>query len=400
MRVFREKAAGVCDEVCLWTGALTPVGIVVGNVGFESMVSLCGLAWLVRSLFQWKSPFEFVTRHPLFLPWLFWFSTILISLMANGAGSKGCGHDIAFVRFLLFGIALLDVSDRRPVGRYLARGLGAAVVLAVLNTVFAYAAGHDMLGKPLSRYQGKLKEAARYSGLGAYASVFFAAWAFGDREKKAGSRAMLFVLAALAFAQVVQTQVRTVVLAVLAGYGFIFVYGQARRFGLKKTALACSGAGVVLGIAFWKGEWWNMESMYDRWAIWQVSWEVWKEHPFIGVGVSSFQDAFARVSASGIVPPFEAPDGRVYFNAEQMHAHNLFLMLGCCTGIFGLASFLWLFVRSSMMSFAKPAGWRFGLAAWPVVLLVIGLTGFNIFHSWYNALVAFFFVLAGAREIR
>jgi hypothetical protein len=36
--------------------------------------------------------------------------------------------------------------------------------------------------------------------------------------------------------------------------------------------------------------------------------------------------------------------------------------------------------------------------AWPVVFLTIGITGFNIYHSWYQALFAFFMVLIGSLE--
>jgi len=38
--------------------------------------------------------------------------------------------------------------------------------------------------------------------------------------------------------------------------------------------------------------------------------------------------------------------------------------------------------------------WKSGLATWPVVFLVNGLAGSNIYSSWYQALFAFFVVLA------
>ena len=41
-------------------------------------------------------------------------------------------------------------------------------------------------------------------------------------------------------------------------------------------------------------------------------------------------------------------------------------------------------------------GYRIGLVAWPAVFLIIGITGFNIYHSWYQALLAFFLVLIGS----
>ncbi|SHK80152.1 O-antigen ligase [Desulfatibacillum alkenivorans DSM 16219] len=400
MDALREKFENGCDLVCLWAGALVPVGIVIGNVGFEAFAALASVAWILRSIVARDRTMERVADNPLTAPWMFWFGAILISLMVNGAGSKGALHDIAFVRFFLFGLAMLDVSNRRPVGPYLVGGLAAGVLFAAFNTILAYTIGVDMFARSLERYTGKLKEAARFSGLCAYACVFFVGWALGDRNILQNKKrlAILLFIAAIAFGQIVQTQVRTVVLAVLAGFVFIVFYGQGRKFGFKKVGLIAAGIFSLLGVAFYLGEWWNMESMYDRWVIWQVAVEIWKEHPAVGAGVGAFQDAFARISASGLVPPWEAPDGRVYFNVEQTHAHNLFLMIGACTGFLGLAAFGWLMVRACRLIYANPKGWRNGLPAWPVVLLVIGLTGFNIYHSWYHALFAFFLVLSGAKE--
>ncbi|MBI9077638.1 MAG: O-antigen ligase family protein [Desulfatibacillum sp.] len=400
MDSFREKLENTSDAVCLWAAALLPMGIVAGNVGFESAVALAGVAWILRALVARDNTVERISQNPLVAPWMFWFGAIIISLIVNGAGSKGALHDVAFIRFFLFGLALLDVSTRRPVRAYLIWGLATGVLLAALNTTLAYIVGGDMFGRPLERYTGKLKEAARFSGLCAYASVFFAGWAFGDPKILGNKKrlAVLLFLAALAFAQIIQTQVRTVVLATLVGFVFLFFYGQARKFGFIKVGLVALLVSTVLGVVFYLGEWWNMESMYDRWVIWQVAFEVWKEHPTVGAGVGAFQDAFARVSALGLVPPWEAPDGRIYFNAEQTHAHNLFLMIGSCTGFLGLAAFGWLMVRVCRLVYANPQGWRNGLIAWPVVLLMIGLTGFNIYHSWYHALFAYFLVLSGATE--
>ncbi len=41
-------------------------------------------------------------------------------------------------------------------------------------------------------------------------------------------------------------------------------------------------------------------------------------------------------------------------------------------------------------------GFRVALISCLVVLLVIGITGFNMYHSWYQALLAFLMVLIGS----
>jgi len=123
------------------------------------------------------------------------------------------------------------------------------------------------------------------------------------------------------------------------------------------------------------------------------------DHPILGVGISSFQDAYKEMAASGAVPAYVAPDGRAFSASEQTHAHNIVLMLMSCTGICGLAAYAWLFFQAVKKVFQMQTGFRVGLLSWPVVLLVIGLTGFNIYHSWYQALLAFWLVFIGVNEM-
>ena len=135
---------------------------------------------------------------------------------------------------------------------------------------------------------------------------------------------------------------------------------------------------------------WRLDTLYDRVYYWKVSWAMWQEHPWVGTGISSFQDAYKEMAASGKIGTFEAPNGVSYQLSEQTHAHNIIFMLLPCTGLFGLAAFGWLFVSAVRMIFNRLEGDRIALVPWPVVFLTIGITGFNIFHSWYQALFSFF----------
>ena len=45
------------DNTMLFLGAAVPVGIVIGNAGFETMLALTGLAWRVRDGILRESPF-------------------------------------------------------------------------------------------------------------------------------------------------------------------------------------------------------------------------------------------------------------------------------------------------------------------------------------------------------
>ena len=66
-------------------------------------------------------------------------------------------------------------------------------------------------------------------------------------------------------------------------------------------------------------------------------------------------------------------------------------------GLLGLAAFFWLFINAVVLIFRDITGPRIGLVIWPATFLTAGLTGFNIYHSWYQALLSFFIVLIGIR---
>lgn len=367
----------------------------MGNIAFESMIGIVGVCWMLRCLVLRDATCLQMLRHPLVMPWLAWLAAIVISLVWNGAGGKGWAHDIVFIRYLLYAGALLDVSRRLPIGKYMVWGLAAGVIWAAMNTVSAYSLGFDLLGKPLVRYTGKLKEASRISGMSVFAAPFFIIWGLLAAKARPKTRTILIGIGLVAFAQLLQTRIRTTGIAALAGIVFCLAFYLRKRVSLK-IALGLGGLFVVLvGTAFYLQDMYQVASLYDRVYFWRVALTMWHAHPWVGVGISSFQDIFKEIAGSGAVGAFVAPDGIAYSVKEQTHAHNLFLMVMACTGLLGLGAFLWLFIRASVCVFKTTGSHAIGLASWPLVFFTVGLTGFNIYHSWYQALLAFFIVLIG-----
>lgn len=387
------------DGFCAVAGALVPVGLVVGNIGFEAMVALVALAWILRSVLARENPVPALIRHPLALPWIAWYAVMVLSVAVSGPGSKGWAHDVVFVRYPLYGLALIDVSRRRPVGRVLVRGLGAGILWAGINTLAAYGLGHDLIGKPLIRYTGKLKEASRIAGMAGYAAPFFLAWGILDERLGKKGRLVLLALGGVALAQVVQTQVRTALLAVAAGVFFSAALLVVRRRAFVVAGGICAVMALTLALwyAFSPKIQLTFYSLYDRIYYWKVAWAMWLDHPLLGVGISSFQDVYKEMADSGRIEPFVSPQGYVFELKEVMHAHSLFFMVLACTGVAGLAAFGWLFVNAVRTIFRHLYGWGTALVSWPVVLVVFGLTGFNVYHSWYQALQAFLLALIGVR---
>jgi O-antigen ligase len=384
------------DKVCLILAAMVPTGIVIGNAAFETMIGLIGIVWLGRCFQSRTNPLPrlLAQEHPLVIPWIVWFAAILLSLLYNGAGSKGGLHDLAFIRYLIFALALADIALRRDISRYLIGGLALAVGWAAVSILTAYLTGTDLLGKPLFRYTGKLKEAARIAGLTAYAAPFFLTWGVTDHNLNARHKSLIIGIGLIALFIVLQTHVRTAVLAVSGSLLFIIARHIPRRY-LKIAIPGVCGIMLIGGLLFFQETYqWDLRTVYDRFYYWKVTAMIWLNHPVLGIGVSSFQDAYREMALSGIVSGFIAPDGEVFQLAEVCHAHNLFLMLLACTGLFGFAVFAWLLVSAIRPLINNCDGWRVGLISWPIVLLLIGLTGFNIFHSWYHALWTYLMILA------
>lgn len=388
------------DKFCVICGALVPAGLVVGNIGFESLVSLGGLGWIVRWFISRERPGQGLWAHPLVKPWLLWYLVIVTSMIFNGPGSKGWGHDLIFFRYFLFGFALLDISRRIPVPSYFFYGLAAGVIWAALNTLSAYIFHYDLLGKPLVRYTGKLKEASRISAMAAYAAPLFSLLGIpGSRRRAHQGKLWRNGIGIAAFLLVLQTHVRTSFLAACAGIMFqaAWILGQRRTFKkLVYVFLPVAVAALVSFYFFRKTTIFSLSHLYDRIYYWKVAWAMWTEHPVLGVGISSFQDVYKQVASSGAVSGVVAPGGVVHEVLEETHAHNLIFMLLASTGLAGLGAFAWLFINALRMIIRGAGVTPVELVSWPVVFLVMGLTGFNIYHSWYQALLTFFLVWIGS----
>lgn len=384
------------DKFCAVLGGLVPVGIAIGNIGFESIIGIVGLCWIIRSIVTKENPLGRIIKHPLVIPWIVWFASIVISLLVNGHGTKGWAHDFVFIRYLLFVMALLDVSQRLPVFKYLLYGLVGSIIWVAVNTISVYAFGYDILGKPLIRYTGKLKEASRISGLTAYASAFFIAWGIFDKSLSNKKKSIIIGVGLVALILVFQTHIRTAILASLAGILFCVTCFFRKRISPAMALTVILLFIFTVAVFFQVKGMWNLSSVYARIYIWKVAWVMWLDNPLFGVGVSSFQDVYREIATSGAVAEFVAPDGRVRMLNEATHAHNIFLMLISCTGILGFTAFSWLLVNTVRIAMKNINGFRVAWISCMVVLLVIGITGFNIYHSWYQALLAFLIVFIGS----
>jgi hypothetical protein len=374
------------------TGALVPVGLVLGVVVYEAFIILTGLFWLISRL-KFPADRKHIVHNAFFWPIFSWFGVILLSRLVNWGTPFQLAHDFAFIRFPLFAVAMWDVSKRIPVHRYIIGGVLAGIAYAMLNLLSAHVIGHDLIGKPLSRYVGKLNEGARIGGFCAYAAPFLILWGGCDRTLDQRRRIGVIFFGLIAALLVISSHVRTAAMAAVVGsVGGFFSFWVERRQLKVQTVLALSVLAVlgVWGVYLIQP---SFDSIYDRVYFWKVSWKLWTQNPLLGVGISSFNDAFRIVAESGRVADFAAPNGEVYHSVNPRHAHNLFLQLMACNGLLGLGAFGWIFGRVIQTVRNQLAPWHIGLLSWPFVCVMVGLTGWNIYDPFYTTVMFYFLVL-------
>jgi O-antigen ligase len=387
------------DKLAAIVAALMPISIVLGNVGFELVLVLVSVIWIVRCLDMRKNPLPYVLRHPLGLPSLCWFASVLISRLFNFSSSHLLIHDFAFIRNTLFVFALIDISRRLPLTAYLAFGLLAGVIWAALNTLSAYFLGYDFIGNPVEHYTSKLNEAGRIAGLMVYTATFCFAWGILDRRGTRRTRILVIILGVVGIVLILKAQSRTGLIAAACGILVAIIYDTWQRRSLLPAISI--GILVLVGIAviFQSGNMGSLASFYDRIYYWKVCWALWLENPVFGVGISSFKEAYRQLAVSGVVEPVVAPNGQVFRLAQVSHAHNLVLQLLTCTGIFGLATFTWLFINACRLVVKNYQNLHVGLIPWPIAFLVVGLTGWNIYDPYYTSLFVYFLgLMAGPSD--
>ncbi|MDR3631777.1 MAG: O-antigen ligase family protein [Desulfocapsaceae bacterium] len=377
------------DQWVAVTAALLPIALVLGSVAFELVVAGTGLMWLVQSLF-FRPHRQRIRIQPTFWPIVLWMTGILLSRLVNGFSAAGFLHDFLYLRYMVFFLAIVDISERLDIDRYLLAGVMTGIIWAALNTLLALGLGFDIIGDPVSFYTEKLHEGERIAAFSAYVFPFLVLRFISGRDLKKYERFFLCILIVLAGGLLFITKIRTAWLAAGIGIvGGLAITLQGRyRWGIAGgVAVAMIAGGLLM---YFSGYQTSMGSMYDRYWIWQRSLTLWMENPVLGVGISNFSNAIYQLAASTDFAPYIAPDGAAYQVQYASHSHDLYLHLLSCTGIWGFLSFFWLVFAATRRWMQNRSCWRVGLGACPFVLLGIGFTGWTVYDSFYACIVIFF----------
>ena len=130
-------------------------------------------------------------------------------------------------------------------------------------------------------------------------------------------------------------------------------------------------------------------AVLERVAHWQAAWQMWTDHPWLGVGIGNYEPVYPRYALS----QWPLPLG---------HAHNYYLNIAAEAGIVGLGAYLLLWSMALLQAWRavrRGSGWDLGIALGVFGVLVhLGVHNFvdNLYvHGMYLHLAILLGLVAG-----
>ncbi len=163
-------------------------------------------------------------------------------------------------------------------------------------------------------------------------------------------------------------------IAVLAGFSLallLWVRKKGRKqFWLTFAAMMVLGLGLVgsqLGSEKFTQflEFSERSSSSVRIQIYEISAELLKQHPVLGIGLGQFEQQYQAVAVSTL--------GQEPFEWNMLHPHNIFLAFWLNMGLLGLVSFIWLCGKAFLWLTEEDSKERHLAALMLVVMVVHGL---------------------------
>ena len=335
----------------------------------DLLVGATGFAWFLQ--FASRNPKSEIRYSPLL--WL--ILPFSVALLYSTLAAQSLEHaipelikwtEVALVYFL--GVQLLDEQQRLPFVLFLLLAAAGEALIGLRQFVFRIGPEAFELGRFLRAYGtfGQPNPYAGYLGLALPLGLALSLWASQTawtRRQQAG-RALrsgllaLFILGltAIIAGGIVASWSRGAWLGVTASaVAVLALYSLSGRILILLGALA----GVVLlpilptaitarlsDVARYFGTW-NARgaiitdenfSVMERVAHWQAAWEMFADHPWLGVGVGNWDVAYPRYAIDQ------------WFDSMG-HAHNVLFHYAAIAGILGALTYLWLWLGGLVAAF-------------------------------------------------
>ena len=275
--------------------------------------------------------------------------------------------------FFLFAVVATDFSDERSV-RIIALWVIISTAIASIWGLVEYA----VIKKTFLELHsvGHSNHSSIYLALAMWVAVCYFFAAETGLAKWTALLCSMLILAALLF-----TASRATFLAFIVSAACLVALSGLSRKKLLYAAMAAGSSILIAWIMFrdvafnFLNKGIGFQSLFNRVDIWNMAWEVIKQHPIVGVGAKHFQLQDPVVYG-------------VIVTEKLSHAHNLFLNILVQYGIIGLVALLFLFylvgkgLRPATGNFMRPAAF-----ASLIIVIVNGLLNTTM-HSEHGLLFA------------
>ena len=350
------------------------------------------LLWIIGG--NYREKFQLIRRHPLAIASLVLFGLYVLGLF-YGKPSVRVVFDVS--HFLLLALFIPLFGNAR-MKQHAMLGFSAAVIILL---TLSYLLWLDLLPRIaiLNINEGNvvIQDRITYGVFVAVAAYFWVVEAYFSESRP--KRIVLLILAALAVFNLlarVNSMTAYVVLPTLFGYflirqwrwkGAVAIFLAiallaALTYGLPTTPLHQRISGAFKEFRQWQPDKAEQTNVGVRLEFYDNSLKIVHDHPFFGVGIGGFQEAYIK----------QIKDSRM---ALSDNPHNEYLLVATQLGLIGLAALLYLFYTQWRLAPLLPTPRDTIMARGVVLAFMVGclvnsfLTDYDegVFFIWISALL-------------
>lgn len=354
------------------------------------LLGLILLLWIIGG--EYTAKFQLMRRHPLAIASLVLFGLYVLGLF-YGKPSERVVFDVS--HFLLLAL-LIPLFGNARLRQHAMWAFSSAMILLLTLSYLTWLHLLPQIALPYINPGNVVIQGRITYGLFLVLGAFF--WVVEAYfSKSRPKRIVLLILAALAVFNllgIVNSMTAYVVLPTLFGYFLIrqWRWGGAAVFFIAVALLAVITyslptstlhqriTGAVKEFGQWQPDKAEQTNVGIRLEFYDNSLKIVRDHPFFGIGVGGFQEAYAK----------QIKDPKM---ARSDNPHNEYLLVATQLGLIGLAALLYLFYTQWRLAPLLPTPKETILARGVVLAFVVGCL-FNSFLTDYHEGVFFIWISA------
>ena len=392
-----DKIIKSLDYIIYGSIILIPFFVSIAPAPVNILMGSLIISFLTKKVLRKERLF---THTPLNIPLLLLFLITCLSLINSinyfDTLKGGAFRLIGYI--LIFFVMVEEVRDPRHI-KMIVFAISAGIILASFDSIWQVLTGRDFIrGYAPVINIGLVRATAAFKDsnilgiyLSAFAPLIFGLGLYYFSQKK---KAVMWGLSFIALVGILLTYSRPTLLAI---YVVLFFLGVARKDKILISLLIIFTllSPFLLPKSVKK---WAKDVEYnplrfmcndDRLAVYRNSFNMIKDHPFIGLGANTFMKNYKKYR--------EPVEYRNIVTKDYMYAHNNFLHMAAEIGLIGLGIFIWLLYKLFMecKNIYKRLDNHYlkivslSLSACLLAFLVNGLTESSLYYSrvaiifWY-----------------